>query len=105
MFKEGVLLGSYPGSAANWQAVSIMRPVSGPTPEGRYVLLQENNNETLRVGTFTAFGGNKINELCISFSLVSDNGEQGVVSDVSVQPRCKCQRQKSSLTGTPTTKS
>ena len=61
MFKEGVLLGSYAGTAANWQAVSIMRPVSGPIPEGRYVLLQENNNETLRVGTFAAFGGNNMN--------------------------------------------
>ena len=61
MFKEGVLLGSYVGKAANWQAFSIIRPVSGPTPEGRYVFLQENNNETLRVGTFAAFGGNNMN--------------------------------------------
>ena len=58
VFKEGVLLGSYVGRAANWQGFSIMRPLSGPTPEGRYILLQEWNNETLRVDAFKAFGGN-----------------------------------------------
>ena len=79
MFKGGVLLGSYVGRAANWQKFSIMRPVSGPTPEGRYVLLQENNNETLRVGTFRAFGGNNIGELCISNPNLINRGE--VLSD------------------------
>ena len=60
MFKEGVLLGSYIGTASNGDDFTIVRPLSGPTPEGRYVLLQENNNETLRVGTFAAFGGNNM---------------------------------------------
>ena len=65
MFREGALLGSYVGTAANWQRFSIMSPLPGPTPEGRYVLLQKNNDQALHVVEFKAFGGNNIDGLIL----------------------------------------
>ena len=49
MFKNGTLLGSYQGVSAIWQAITIEYPPSGPQPEGRYVLLQQNKNQILEV--------------------------------------------------------
>ena len=57
MFKEGVLLGSYVGASVVWQKITIESSASGPTPEGRYVLLQKNNSLTMEVIEFVAFGG------------------------------------------------
>ena len=62
MFSGGVLLGSYNGSAVNGQKITIEAPASGPTSEGRYVLLQMDNNHTVRpvrmeVIEIVAFGG------------------------------------------------
>jgi hypothetical protein len=55
MFKSGTLLGSYLGVAADWQAISIEFPPSGPQPEGRYVLLQQNKNQVaIQVVEFSA---------------------------------------------------
>jgi len=56
MFKDGTLLASYQGSvvAAEWQAITIEYPPSGPQPEGRYVLLQQNKNQILEVRSIVA---------------------------------------------------
>ena len=62
MFREGVLLGSYVGASVRWQKITIESPASGPTSEGRYVLLQMDNNHTVKpvrmeVIEIVAFGG------------------------------------------------
>ena len=58
LFKSGSLLASYIGRAAQWQAITIEYPPSGPQPEGRYVLLQQNKNQVLELHQFSAsFGG------------------------------------------------
>ena len=49
MFKSGTLLASYQGVSATWQGITIEYPPSGPQPEGRYVLLQQNKNQILEV--------------------------------------------------------
>jgi len=54
MFKNGTLLASYQGVSATWQAITIEYPPSGPQPEGRYVLLQQNKNQILEVRKFGA---------------------------------------------------
>jgi hypothetical protein len=55
MFKSGTLLASYLGVAADWQAISIEFPPSGPQPEGRYVLLQQNKAQVvIQVVEFSA---------------------------------------------------
>ena len=71
MFKDGTLLASYQGSvvAAEWQAITIEYPPSGPQPQGRYVLLQQNKNQILEVRSIVAsFEGkaqNFIRPICI----------------------------------------
>jgi len=57
MFREGVLLGSYIGASVRWQKITIEAPASGPTSEGRYVLLQMDNNHRMEVIEIVAFGG------------------------------------------------
>ena len=58
MFKSGSLLASYIGRAAHWQSITIEYSPSGPQPEGRYVLLQQNKNQVLELHQFSAsFGG------------------------------------------------
>merc|ERR1711934_1187749 len=57
MFREGVLLGSYVGASVRWQKITIQSPASGPTSEGRYVLLQKDNNHRMEVIEIVAFGG------------------------------------------------
>ena len=57
MFREGVLLGSYVGASVRWQKITIESPASGPTSEGRYVLLQMDNNQRMEVIEIVAFGG------------------------------------------------
>ena len=60
MFREGVLLGSYVGASVVWQKITIESRVSGPPPEGRYVLLQkDDNSHRLELIEFVAFGGTK----------------------------------------------
>ena len=54
MFKNGTLLGSYLGGSATWQAITIEYPPSGPQPEGRYVLLQQDKNQVLEVVEISA---------------------------------------------------
>jgi len=62
MFREGVLLGSYVGESVRWQKITIESPASGPTSEGRYVLLQMDNNHTrMEVIEIVAFGGAGVN--------------------------------------------
>lgn len=56
MFREGVLLGSYVGASVVWQKITIQSPASGPTSEGRYVLLQKDNNHRMEVIEIVAFG-------------------------------------------------
>jgi len=61
MFREGVLLGSYVGASVVWQKITVESRASGPLPEGRYVLLQkDDNNHRLEVIEFEAFGGNGV---------------------------------------------
>ena len=55
MFKSGTLLASYQGVSATWQGITIEYPPSGPQPEGRYVLLQQNKNQILEVRKLEAF--------------------------------------------------
>ena len=57
MFREGVLVGSYVGASVVWQKITIQSPASGPTSEGRYVLLQMDNNQRMEVYEIVAFGG------------------------------------------------
>jgi len=54
MFKNGTLLGSYLGGSAGWQLITIEYPPSGPQPEGRYVLLQQDKNQVLEVVEISA---------------------------------------------------
>jgi len=54
MFKNGTLLGSYLGGSAAWQGITIEYPPSGPQPEGRYVLLQQDKNQVLEVVEISA---------------------------------------------------
>ena len=62
MFKNGTLLGSYLGGSAAWQAITIEYPPSGPQPEGRYVLLQQDKNQVLEVVEISAsFQGAMLN--------------------------------------------
>merc|ERR1712037_432050 len=61
MFKEGVLLGSYVGASVVWQKITIQSPASGPTSEGRYILLQMDNNQRMEVIEIVAFGGAGVN--------------------------------------------
>jgi len=61
MFREGVLLGSYVGASVVWQKITVESRASGPLPEGRYVLLQkDDNNHRLEVIEFEAFGGDGV---------------------------------------------
>ena len=59
-FKGGTLIGTYPGIAKNKELITL--EASGVSPEGRYVVLQKDNNEvpeekwSLHVGDFAAFG-------------------------------------------------
>ena len=64
MFREGVLVGSYVGASVVWQKITIQSPASGPTSEGRYVLLQMDNNQRMEVYEIVAFGG-KIDQIYI----------------------------------------
>merc|ERR1712037_465369 len=54
MSKNGTLLASYLGASPHWQAITIEFPPSGPQPEGRYVLLQQNRTQVLEVVEFSA---------------------------------------------------
>merc|ERR1712037_390308 len=45
---------SYLGASPHWQAITIEFPPSGPQPEGRYVLLQQNRTQVLEVVEFSA---------------------------------------------------
>ena len=59
MFREGVLLGSYVGASVVWQKITVESRASGHLPEGRYVLLQKDDNNTMEVIEFVAFGGTR----------------------------------------------
>merc|ERR1712210_259594 len=54
MSKNGTLLASYLGASPQWQAMTIEFSPSGPQPEGRYVLLQQNRTQVLEVVEFSA---------------------------------------------------
>jgi hypothetical protein len=74
MFREGVLMGSYVGLSVNWQKITIQSPASGPTTEGRYVLLQMDNNQTMEVYEIVAFGGHVVELEPVTATLSSLHG-------------------------------
>ena len=96
MFKSGTLLASYQGVSATWQGITIEYPPSGPQPEGRYVLLQQNKNQILEVRNIGASFEGKPQNFIRSIGKYDDCPtlsyyEYAVIISI-ISPYCSCKR-------------
>ena len=88
LFKSGSLLASYIGRAAQWQAITIEYPPSGPQPEGRYVLLQQNKNQVLELHQFSASFGGTLKQTNPSLSYTISNKQIYLLGSTCDNDKC-----------------
>merc|ERR1712210_371880 len=90
MSKNGTLLASYLGASPHWQAITIEFPPSGPQPEGRYVLLQQNRTQVLEVVEFSASFEGLVESTTSATTSATTSGTSSATSTTSLLALLTC---------------
>merc|ERR1712037_432960 len=90
MSKNGTLLASYLGASPHWQAITIEFPPSGPQPEGRYVLLQQNRTQVLEVVEFSASFEGLVESTTNATTSATTSGTSSATSTTSLLALLTC---------------